>query len=460
MTAIRSPQIETISRANAAVLEREFAWFERVLNQRISHYFAATEAKTDIPSIDSLSTPDLSGDDSEYAHLLQQYQLGFDERLLLLLCLLPHLRPQALDIFFTQNQITGRSYTEFGGLRGKAHSGFLPTAQTAVFVLAGDDLRRRFEVLQLLDDQHPIIKRGLIKLDHQTRGEPFLNAAIGIGSETLQRCTHGQVQKPDYSMEFPAKHLTSPLNWSDLVLPPEVMEEIDHLRTWLQHGSALVRQWELEKVIKPGYRALFYGPPGTGKTLTASLLGASADMDVYRIDLSMVVSKYIGETEKNLAGVFDQAQDKNWILFFDEADALFGKRTQTSSSNDRHANQEVAYLLQRLEDFPGAVILASNIKANIDEAFARRFQSVIYFAMPDECERLRLWRKLLPNPALLAADVDLPYLAEKYPLAGGSLINVIRYAAVRASRLNREQIEQADLLQGISKEFSKEGRTL
>jgi adenylate kinase family enzyme len=460
MNAIGSAQIETISRANAAVLEREFAWFERVLNQRISHYFASTEAKRDIPPIESLSAPDLSDDPSEYAQLLRQYQLGFDERLLLLLCLLPHLRPQALDIFFTQNQVTGRSYTEFGGFRSKAHSGFLPTAQTAVFVLAGEDLCRRFEVLQLLDDQHPIIKNGLIKLDHQAPGEPFLNAAISVGSEYLQRCTHGQVQKPDYSLEFPAKRLTSLLDWNDLVVPPDVMEEIDHLRTWLQNGSALVRQWELEKVVKPGYRALFYGPPGTGKTLTANLLGASAGMDVYRIDLSMVVSKYIGETEKNLAGVFDQAQNKNWILFFDEADALFGKRTQTTNSNDRHANQEVAYLLQRLEDFPGTVILASNIKANIDEAFARRFQSVIYFAMPDEGERLKLWRKLLPNPALLAPDVDLPYLAEKYPLAGGALINVIRYAAVRASRLNRQQIEQADLLQGISKEFSKEGRSL
>jgi SpoVK/Ycf46/Vps4 family AAA+-type ATPase len=216
----------------------------------------------------------------------------------------------------------------------------------------------------------------------------------------------------------------------------------------------------LEKSIKAGYRSLFFGPPGTGKTLTATLLGASVGVDVYRIDLSMVVSKYIGETEKNLAGVFDQAENKNWILFFDEADALFGKRTQTSSSNDRHANQEISYLLQRVEDFPGVVILASNIKANIDEAFARRFQSIIYFPLPDETERLRLWNNLLPDKSLLASDVNLQALAEKYELSGGSLTNVVRYAAIRATRMQRTTLEQADLVQGINKELLKEGRTL
>jgi SpoVK/Ycf46/Vps4 family AAA+-type ATPase len=174
----------------------------------------------------------------------------------------------------------------------------------------------------------------------------------------------------------------------------------------------------------------------------------------------MVVSKYIGETEKNLASVFDQAQNKNWILFFDEADSLFGKRTQTSNSNDRHANQEISYLLQRVEDFPGVVILASNIKANIDEAFARRFQSIVYFPLPDEVDRLRLWRGLYPDPAMLGEDVDLPLLAQKYELAGGSLTNVARFAAIRATRMNRQQITQSDLLLGINKELLKEGRTL
>ncbi|ACE85535.1 ATP-binding protein [Cellvibrio japonicus] len=449
-----------LSHANALALEQELAWFAAVLDLRFTHYFGSPDTQASTPDIRTLAPPDLSADNSGYARILHEHQFGFDERLVLILCLIPHLRPQALDIFFTQSQVTGRTYTEFGGWRGKAHNGFLPTAETAVFLLAGQDLQRRFSALQLFDEQHALLKKGILKLEHQASGEPFLNAVIAINTEYLHLCTHGQVQKPDYSMEFPAKLITSKLTWDDLVLSREVMEEIDHLHTWLRQGRQLVSRWGLERSIKPGYRSLFFGPPGTGKTLTATLLGASVGVDVYRIDLSMVVSKYIGETEKNLAGVFDQAQNKNWILFFDEADALFGKRTQTSNSNDRHANQEISYLLQRVEDFPGVVILASNIKANIDEAFARRFQSIIYFPLPDEVERLRLWQNLLANTQLLASDVDLPLLAEKYELSGGSLTNVARYAAIRASRLGREQINQADLLQGINKELLKEGRTL
>lgn len=450
----------TISEANAKTLERELVWFSDLLNLRFTHYFGSPETQAATADIRSLTPPELHAEESEYARVVTQFAMGFDERLVFILCLIPHLRPQALDIFFTQSQVTGRTYTEFGGWRGKAHTGFLPTAETAVFILAGQDLNRRFSAQQLFDEQHYFTKKGILKIEHQASGEPILNAVIGISAEFLHRCTHGHTHKPDYSIEFPAKLITSKLNWNDLVLAPDVMEEIDHLNTWLRHQQQIITQWNLEKSIKPGYRSLFFGPPGTGKTLTATLIGASAGVDVYRIDLSMVVSKYIGETEKNLANVFDQAQNKNWILFFDEADALFGKRTQTSNSNDRHANQEISYLLQRVEDFPGVVILASNIKANIDEAFARRFQSIIYFPLPDEVERLRLWRNLFPDPALLGEDVDLEALAVKYELSGGSLTNVARYAAIRATRMNRQRIEQADLLQGINKELLKEGRTL
>lgn len=449
-----------VSQKNAAMLERELHWFAEVLNLRFTHYFGAPEIQASTADIRTLAPPDLAHDDSEYARLVRHHEMGFDERLVFILCLIPHVRPQALDIFFTHSQITGRAYTEFGGWRGKAHSGFLPTAETAVFLLAGQDLALRFAALQLFDEQHYFLTRGLLKLEHQAVGEPFLNATISVTAETLHRCTHGQVHKPDYSMEFPAKLITSPLTWNDLVLSQEVMDEIDHLHTWLRQGKDLINRWGLERAVKPGYRSLFFGPPGTGKTLTATLLGASVGVDVYRIDLSMVVSKYIGETEKNLAGVFDQAQNKNWILFFDEADSLFGKRTQTSNSNDRHANQEISYLLQRIEDFPGVVILASNIKANIDEAFARRFQSIIYFPLPDEVERLRLLNNLFPNPQLLGEDVKLQQLADKYELSGGSLTNVARYAAIRATRMKRTQIQHADLLQGINKELLKEGRTL
>ena len=162
---------------------------------------------------------------------------------------------------------------------------------------------------------------------------------------------------------------------------------------WIQKNKIIMDDWGMRKKIKPGYRALFYGPPGTGKTLTASLMGRATGRDVYKIDISMVSSKWVGETEKNLARIFDIAENKDWILFFDEADSIFGKRTNTGSAQEKHANQEVSYLLQRAEEYPGIVILASNLKGNIDEAFIRRFQSMIHFKMPSVNERFRLWNK-------------------------------------------------------------------
>jgi SpoVK/Ycf46/Vps4 family AAA+-type ATPase len=282
---------------------------------------------------------------------------------------------------------------------------------------------------------------------------------LRISTEYLNKVTTGLYHKPDYNMNFPAKLITTKLTWEDLILPTEVMMEIENIVTWVKHSNTIMKDWGLEKVIKPGYRSLFYGPPGTGKTLTASLIGSSVDADVYRIDLSMVVSKYIGETEKNLANVFDQAESKNWILFFDEADALFGKRTQANSSNDRYANQEISYLLQRIEDFPGVVILASNIKANIDEAFSRRFQSIVYFPMPDSENRLLLWERILGATKNIDLEISLKGIAEKYELSGGSITNVVRYGAISTLQANRAKIIEDDLIEGITKELRKEGKT-
>jgi SpoVK/Ycf46/Vps4 family AAA+-type ATPase len=183
-------------------------------------------------------------------------------------------------------------------------------------------------------------------------------------------------------------------------------------------------------------------------------------MDVYRIDLSMIVSKYIGETEKNLGKVFDQAMNKNWILFFDEADSLFGKRTQTSSSNDRFANQEVSYLLQKIEDFPGIIVLATNLKANMDDAFSRRFQNMVYFTIPDAKQREIIWKNAFSNKSILDKNVHLEEIADKYEIAGGSIINVIRYCSLKALKRNDNIIKKNDIITGIKKELLKEGKTI
>ena len=442
---------------NAAALESEIDWFSRVLETAIKLYF---EQGGDHEDIREIKPPDLAGDKSEYARLVNQHAMDFNERIVMILAMIPHIRPQLLDLLFIRNKNIDRGYAEFGGWQGKYHGGFLPTGETAAFILAGQDIAWRFEVIRLFESDHFFAGSAILKIERQSEDEPFLSGALNLSADTLSRCTSGVRHKPDYSITFPAKLITTGLSWDDLVLAPQVLAEIDVIKTWMQHSNTIMQDWGLEKSIKPGYRSLFYGPPGPGKTLTATLIGAELGADVYRIDLSMVVSKYIGETEKNLANVFDQAQHKNWILFFDEADALFGKRTQTTSSNDRHANQEISYLLHRVEDYPGIVILATNLKANIDEAFARRFQSLVYFPMPDVSLRQRLWENTLNGRAGQANDVDLAHLASKYELSGGAITNVVRYGAISALQMKRTRINRDDLVKGVAKELRKEGKTI
>ena len=442
---------------NAVTLEQEIAWFAQVIEQRINLYF---EQAPHIRNIDMFIPPDLNEDKSEYASLIKRLSLTFDERVILILALIPHLRPQVLDLLFIRNKNLDRGYTEFGGWKGSTHGGFLPTCETAAFILAGGDLARRLDIVALFESNSVLLTNGIIKVEHQGNGQPFFSGALMVSNEYLNLCTTGIRQLPDYSTTFPAKRISTRLAWQDLVLSSSVLSEIENVTAWIKHSNTIMNVWGLAKNIKPGYRALFYGPPGTGKTLTATLIGNAVGADVYRIDLSMVVSKYIGETEKNLANVFDQAQNRNWILFFDEADALFGKRTQTSNSNDRYANQEISYLLQRVEDFPGVVVLATNLKANIDEAFARRFQSLVYFSMPDAEQRFKLWCGALNDSSRLADDVDLKVLADKHELSGGAITNVVRYGAINALKLERQKICQNDLIDGIAKELRKEGKTI
>lgn len=441
---------------NTISLDKEIAWFEAIVNKRIQNYFGQEGNQGDENFIDP---PDLSGDESNYSFLVAHYNMGFFERILLVLTLIPHLKPQVLDVFFSKNSNYNREFTEFGGVKGSIHTGFLPTAETAAFILAGSDLKVRFTLQSLLDESSYLRKHQIIQLDSKSEQDPAFSRPLRISKELLSFLTTGEIYKPDFSPSFPASLLTTRMDWEDLVLDHDVLEEVEEIKNWIKYGHILLQSGDLGKKLKRGYRSLFYGPPGTGKTLTATLLGKSNNMDVYRIDLSMVVSKYIGETEKNLSSVFDMAENKNWILFFDEADALFGKRTATKDSKDRYANQEISYLLQRIEDFPGIVILATNLKSNIDDAFARRFQSMIYFPVPTYELRVELWKKAFGQDFELAPSVDINSIAKNYDMAGGAITNVLRYCGLKALSREDNVILQEDIIAGIRKELIKEGKT-
>ena len=399
-------------------------------------------------SIEEVTPPD----DGWLEEVTGRQDISFSERVVVMLALMPHTSPQSLDIFFVQNKNFDRQYTEFGGWKGLSHGGFLPTGETASFILAGEDMERKKKVIRMFQKDHWFYAQNILRLEGAGEGEPFLSGQLRPSEEFLSHVLLDREYKPDYNIGFPAKRITTALEWEDMILDYATLEALEEINTWIRHQHTIMEDWGLKRFLKPGYRALFYGPPGTGKTLAATLLGKKNDMDVYRVDLSMIVSKYIGETEKNLAKVFDMAENRNWILFFDEADALFGKRTSTNTSNDRHANQEVAYLLQRIEDFPGTVILATNLKSNIDEAFSRRFQSIIYFPMPDEELRAALWRSMLPKEWLGDDAEELIATAAQTELSGGSIANVVRRCAVTLIKAQKQMLNPVLLCDSIHRE--------
>jgi hypothetical protein len=243
--------------------------------------------------------------------------------------------------------------------------------------------------------------------------------------------------------------------WSDLVLPEGVLRQLRQFAAAIRHRERVFADWGLSG--GPGLAALFGGGPGTGKTMSAGVLAQEAGLDLWRIDLSRVVSKWIGETEKHLDRIFGQASDGNVILFFDEADAMFGKRSDVKDAHDRYANIEVAYLLQRLESYEGVAILATNLSRNIDPAFSRRLHSVIDFPLPDPPLRERLWRAALPESAPLADDIDFGFLARQYDFAGGD-ISVAALDAAFAAAADAAQIDMRRVLQAVARQLLKQGK--
>jgi hypothetical protein len=406
--------------------------------------------------------PDLQlyDDGSPLFVALRDWRLSPDEYLALMMALIPNLQPNFYDNILQSYLPKGGDFPEFGGVKSPNTRTTFPTGDTVLFLLGGTDLAARLTIRsQLLSSDSRLIKEQVLLLEKAKEGDPDTSGRLTVAKEFVEMFLLGREWHPRFSGEFPARLISTNLEWNDLILSKNTRQELEILQSWLAHEKTLWTDKNLQKRLKKGYRALFFGPPGTGKTLAASLLGKRFGKAVYRVDLSQMVSKYIGETSKIASKLFDIAENKNWILFFDEADALFGKRTSVGSSNDRYANQDVSYLLQRVEDYNGLVILASNFKNNIDNAFMRRFQSVINFTMPTATERLQLWQQTKPQIVSLTDDIALGELAEKYELSGASILNILHVSTIRALE-SGGPITKPMLLEEIGKEFFKENKTL
>ena len=259
------------------------------------------------------------------------------------------------------------------------------------------------------------------------------------------------------AIDATAERIRPTRTWEDLVLDPDRSDQVREVARRCRHRDTVFDQWGFDREPSAGVVALFAGPSGTGKTLAAEVIAADVGVDLYKVDLANLVSKYIGETEKNLARVFDTAEAANVALFFDEADALMGKRSAVSDAHDRYANIEVAYLLQRLERYDGLAVLATNLANNIDPAFVRRFHVVVEFPIPGPAERRRIWERCLPPLAPLGRDIDLDRLAQDVEVSGGTIRNAALGAAFLAAD-GGHPITMDTLVKALQREMYKIGR--
>ncbi|MGF2039756.1 MAG: AAA family ATPase [Nostoc sp. CmiVER01] len=258
-----------------------------------------------------------------------------------------------------------------------------------------------------------------------------------------------------------ARKITPRYKWSDIILPDEQKNTIQELCNYVKYRSLVYDEWGFEKKLSlgKGLNILFAGPPGTGKTMAAEVVAGELELDLYKIDLSAVVSKYIGETEKHLSRIFQEAETSNAILFFDEADALFGKRTEVSDAHDRYANLEVSYLLQRMEEYDGVVILATNFRKNMDEAFVRRLHFTLDFPLPDEKHRRHIWQNLWPDAIPRSAELDLDFMARRFEIPGGNIRNIVLAAAFLAAD-DGGVVQMCHLVRATRREYQKMGKVL
>jgi hypothetical protein len=263
-----------------------------------------------------------------------------------------------------------------------------------------------------------------------------------------------------------ASEINAAFVWDDLILPAAQKNLLRHICDRVRFDETVYGDWGFGKLVPygRGVRALFSGSPGTGKTMAAQIIAAEIGMRLYRVDLSALVSKYIGETEKNIDEVFVEAGKSGGILFFDEADAIFGKRGEQKDSHDKYANMQTAFLLQRVEDYDGIVLLATNFVSNLDAAFTRRIQIRVDFPAPDEAARFAIWRALLKSPAPISDDVDLAFLARGFDLTGAEIKNIVLAAAFLAAAEGAGEADEAiamrHVIRALTMEYAKTNKIL
>jgi SpoVK/Ycf46/Vps4 family AAA+-type ATPase len=310
--------------------------------------------------------------------------------------------------------------------------------------------------LTQLVNQYPFTEAQIVMAVKEAASRNLLNPEAQSPNELLFDACREQSHREQLSV---AQEVKTPYRFNDIVLPTETRQWLLEVLQYAQNRHQVVESWGFDGKYQNSRNlcVLFYGPSGTGKTMAASIIANELNLSLYRIDLASIISKYIGETEKQLAQLFDQAEAMNVVLFFDEAEGLFSKRTDTKDAHDRYANLQTGYLLQRIETYPGIVILSTNLLQNMDKAFVRRFKFMIEYPFPNREQRLALWHNAFPPATPLADDLDFSLLAERAPLSGGDINNIAIGAAFLAAG-EQQRVGWRHVLQATEREYRKLGK--
>jgi ATPase family associated with various cellular activities (AAA) len=365
--------------------------------------------------------------DDTYSVFVRDHQLTKYERLAITLALSPHLDPNFLQLLNLQgNPALLRQSSISGAL--------LPTAETFLFLASEGVQTEKLQFHNILDTTHLFYRKSVLDVETPEPNFPPHCGVLTLGNNYRELFLYNRFTKPRFNSDFPAHLLETNLTWKDFIINSATEENLREIIGYVKEQDYLRQQPGFGKHMKAGCRALFWGASGTGKTLAVSLIGAELGRDVYRVDLSMVVSKYIGETSKNLNALFNTAEDKDWILFFDEGDAVFGKRTDASAPGQenasRYANQDAAFLLQRIENYNGLVIVATNFKSNLDSAFIRRFEAITAFSLPDNETATRIWKENVSPEIPLSPAIQIDLILKQHRFSAASIIKIIRRATL------------------------------
>jgi SpoVK/Ycf46/Vps4 family AAA+-type ATPase len=342
-----------------------------------------------------------------------------------------------------------------------------------VFPIPPYPLRKRLWKLSL-DGQYTVsadVNIDAFANKFRFTGGQIQDAIADAGNLAAMRCGNGNSEitmedlhqscraRSNQKLSAMAQKIVPHYTWADIVLPSDKLQQLKEISNYVKYRPIVYDDWGFGQKLSlgKGLNVLFSGPSGTGKTMAAEIIANELKLDLYKIDLSCVVSKYIGETEKNLAKIFQEAETSNAILFFDEADALFGKRSEVRDSHDRYANIEINYLLQKMEEHEGIAILASNFRKNIDEAFTRRMHFSVDFPFPDENYRLKIWQNIFPFATPISEDIDFKFLAKRFKISGGNIKNIALHAAFLAAE-DSKCVNMDCTIFATKREFQKMGK--